>query len=77
MRLSTGKLKVFRSCRNWLNEFRPFCRDEDGKIVNESKYHLMASTRYLFLGHMNRFKTKPPVKPAHEPRPPRMGIWSR
>jgi hypothetical protein len=76
MRLSTGKLKVFRSCRNWLNEFRTFCRDEDGKIVNESKYHLMASTRYLFLGSMNRFKTKPAAKSEYEPRPPRMGIWT-
>jgi phage terminase large subunit-like protein len=75
MRLSTGKLKVFRSCRNWLSEFRTFCRDEDGKIVSESKYHLMASTRYLFLGEMRRFKTKPPVKPPYQAPPPKVGIW--
>ena len=52
MRLSTGKLKVFRSCRNWLDEFRIFARDENGKIINEQKFHLMAATRYLFMGGM-------------------------
>jgi hypothetical protein len=30
-RLSAGKLKVFCSCRNWLDEFRIFERDENGK----------------------------------------------
>ena len=54
MRLSTGKLKVFRSCRNWFDEFRIFARDENGKIMNEQKFHLMAPTRYLFLGSMTR-----------------------
>jgi hypothetical protein len=48
-RLSTGRLKVFQSCRNWLDEFRIFARDENGKIINESKFHLMAATRYLLL----------------------------
>ena len=52
MRLSTVKLKVFRSCRNWLDEFRIFARDENGKIINEQKFHLMAATRYLFMGGM-------------------------
>ncbi len=64
-RLSTGKLKVFRSCRNWLDEFRTFARDENGKIINESSYHLMASTRYLFLGAMASWqcKERPKEKP--------------
>jgi len=51
-RLSTGKLKVFCSCRNWLDEFRIFERDENGKIINERKFRLMAATRYLFMGGM-------------------------
>jgi phage terminase large subunit-like protein len=74
LRLSTGKLKVFRSCRNWLNEFRTFARDEDGKIINEQKYHLMAATRYLFLGSMGRWKVKPVVdlRPASRP----VTMWS-
>ena len=63
MRLSTGKLKVFRSCRNWLDEFRIFARDENGKIMNEQKFHLMAATRYLFMGGMiARWIAKPQPK---------------
>ena len=53
-----GKLKVFHSCRNWLDEFRIFARDENGKIMNEQKFHLMASTRYLFLGPMGRLDSE-------------------
>ena len=72
-RLSTGKLKVFRSCRNWFDEFRIFCRDENGKIMNEQKFHLMAATRYLFLGSMNRWIVKP--VPKAQALPPRVGTW--
>ena len=74
-RLSTGKLRVFRSCRNWFDEFRIFARDENGKVINEQKFHLMASTRYLFLGSMTRWAVKPPRVTSHE-RPPKVGIWS-
>ena len=71
MRLSTGKLKVFRSCRNWLDEFRIFARDENGKIINEQKFHLMAATRYLFMGGMiSRWIVKP------QPKPPQPGGFS-
>ena len=70
MRLSTGKLKVFRSCRNWLDEFRIFARDENGKIINEQKFHLMAATRYLFMGGMiSRWIVKP------QPQQPRQFEW--
>lgn len=64
MRLSTGRLKVFRSCRNWLDEFRTFARDENGQIMSESKYHLMAATRYLLHGSMARWTMSKPVSPA-------------
>ena len=73
MRLSTGKLKVFRSCKNWFDEFRIFCRDEDGNIIAENKFHLMAATRYLLLGPMSRWIVKP--VPKAEAPPPRIGIW--
>ncbi len=43
--LSTGKLKVFSSCRNWLGEYRIYRRDEKGHIV-KSNDHLMDATRY-------------------------------
>jgi phage terminase large subunit-like protein len=67
MRLSLGKLKVFRSCGNWLDEKRIFARDENGKIVNEQKFHLMAATRYLFMGGMiSRWIIKPPEHPPEK-----------
>lgn len=43
--LATGLLKVFKSCRQWWDEFRIYRRDEKGKIVKE-KDHLMDSMRY-------------------------------
>lgn len=39
-RLSSGRLKVFRSLVNWINEFRVYRRDDNGKIVKEND-HLM------------------------------------
>ncbi|HJT71424.1 MAG TPA: terminase family protein, partial [Terriglobales bacterium] len=76
MRLSTGKLKVFRSCRNWLSEFRTFARDEDGKIINEQKFHLMAATRYLFMGGKIARWVAKPVPPKPQPPLRERGIWS-
>lgn len=46
IRMSTGKLKVFRSLVAWFEEFRLYHRDEKGKIVKEND-HLMDDTRYL------------------------------
>lgn len=69
MRLSTGRLKVFASCRNWLMEFRIFMRDEKGRIMDESKFHLMASTRYLLLNSVDKFKVKPAPKKDSISRP--------
>lgn len=45
-RLSTGRLKVFATCRNWLAEYRLYRRDEAGRIVKKFD-HLMDATRYL------------------------------
>jgi hypothetical protein len=45
-RLSTGRLKVFKSLESWLAEFRIYRRDEKGQIVKEND-HLMDGTRYL------------------------------
>ncbi|MES9889517.1 MAG: terminase family protein [Candidatus Thiodiazotropha sp.] len=47
--LATGRLKVFRSLRNWLDEYRYYRRDESGRIVKE-RDHLMDCTRYLYNG---------------------------
>lgn len=45
-RLATGRLKVFRSLRPWLAEYRIYRRDEKGHVVKE-KDHAMDATRYL------------------------------
>lgn len=47
-RLSTGRLKVFKTCVNTLAEYRIYRRDEDGKIVKEND-HLMDCLRYLIM----------------------------
>lgn len=60
-RLSTGRLKVFRSMSNWLYEFRLYRRDENGKIVKQND-HLMDAVRYLIMSGLDRAKTKPAPK---------------
>lgn len=60
-RLSSGRLKVFKSLNNWLTEFRIYRRDENGKIVKEND-HLMDATRYLVMSGLNRSITKPSKK---------------
>jgi hypothetical protein len=44
-RMTSGRFKVFRSCQNWLSEFRLYRRDEKGRVV-KSMDHLMDATRY-------------------------------
>lgn len=51
-RLSTGRLKVFKTLQNWLSEYRIYRRDEKGKIVKEGD-HLMDATRYLIVSGLN------------------------
>lgn len=45
-RLSSGRLKVFKSCIEWFIEFRLYRRDQKGNVV-KSNDHLMDATRYL------------------------------
>lgn len=56
--LSTGRIKIFKSCVNLLNEYRQYCRDENGKIVKEDD-HLMDSLRYLIMSGLKYAKVKP------------------
>lgn len=44
-RLSTGRLKVFKTLQHWLSEYRLYRRDEKGQIVKKDD-HLMDATRY-------------------------------
>ena len=58
-RLSTGRLKVFRTLRNWIAEWRIYRRDENGKIVKKND-HLMDATRYLIRSGLGRAMVQPP-----------------
>lgn len=60
-RLSSGRLKVFKSCQNWLYEFRLYRRDEKGRVVKEND-HAMDEMRYFVLSGIDRMKTKPQPK---------------
>lgn len=57
-RLSSGRIKVFRTCSNWLSEVRLYRRDEKGKVVKE-RDHLMDATRYLVMSGIARATTEP------------------
>lgn len=46
--LSSGQIKVFNTCNNFLNEIRLYRRDEKGKII-KSNDHLMDAWRYLVM----------------------------
>lgn len=46
VRMTTGRLKVFRSLVEWLGEFRVYRRDDKGHVVKDND-HLMDATRYL------------------------------
>jgi phage terminase large subunit-like protein len=59
-RLSTGRIKVFKSLGAWLTEFRLYRRDDKGKVVKEND-HLMDCMRYLE-SRMSGMRAKP-VKP--------------
>ena len=71
-RLSTGRLKVFSSLKNWLDEFRLYHRDENGKIV-KTRDHLMDATRYLVMSGVKRAITRP----KEQAKPANMGLRNR
>lgn len=60
-RLSTGRLKVFSTCSNWLKEQRLYRRDESGKVVKKGD-HLMDATRYLIVSGLRRATVRPVVR---------------
>jgi phage terminase large subunit-like protein len=65
-RLSTGRLKVFKSCQNFFYEFRLYRRDEKGRIVKAND-HILDATRYLIMSGLDRAITKPQEqKPAFD-----------
>lgn len=45
-RLSTGRIRVFRTLQNFLGEYRIYRRSEKGAVIKEND-HLMDCLRYL------------------------------
>lgn len=64
-RMSTGRLRVFRSLTNWFEEKRLY-RREKNKVVKE-KDHLQDATRYL-VSKLSSAKTRPAPKPKFTPK---------
>jgi len=75
-RLSTGRLKVFRTLQHWLGEYRIYRRDKKGAVVKEGD-HLMDATRYLILSgiplmtlmpnYLTKLGHKPGVQSEYDP----------
>lgn len=59
LRLSTSRLKAFKSLSNWLGEYRIYRRDDKGRVVKEND-HLMDATRYLIVSGLNLAGVEPP-----------------
>ncbi len=62
-RLSSGRLKFFRSLSNLRSEYRIYRRDEKGRIVKEND-HLMDALRYMIMSGLDIAKIKPVVNKA-------------
>jgi len=73
-RMATGRMKIFRSMTNWLQEFRLYRRDERGKVVKEND-HLMDATRYLE-SRTSFMIPKPPSKSKSKGPPTPLSPWS-
>jgi hypothetical protein len=58
-RLAAGRIKVFRTLRNFQMEYRLYRRDERGKVVKEND-HLMDAMRYLVESGIDRATVKKP-----------------
>jgi hypothetical protein len=79
-RLSTGRLKVFKTLTNWLMEYRIYRRDEKGKIVKDND-HALDATRYLILSGLARAIALPPDQwadalPQSNAKPRHQISWS-
>ena len=57
-RLTTGRLKVFRTMVNWRNEYVKYRFDEKGHLVKKDD-HLMDTTRYIVVSGIDIAKVKP------------------
>lgn len=58
-RLSTGRLRVFRTLQNFMAEYRIYRRDEKGAVVKEND-HLMDCMRYMVMSGTDLAQQRPP-----------------
>jgi hypothetical protein len=63
--MSAGKLKVFASMGNWLQEFRLYQRDSEGRVLKNFD-HLMDAMRYLIVSGRERMRVKPVDEPTFQ-----------
>jgi hypothetical protein len=63
--MSAGKLKVFASMGNWLQEFRLYQRDSEGRVVKNFD-HAMDAMRYLIVSGRDRMRVKPVDEPTFQ-----------
>jgi len=64
-RMITGRLKVFASLENYLQEFRRYRRDERGQILTGGD-SLQNATRCLVLSGISRMRTEPVEIPEYD-----------
>lgn len=57
-RFVSGRLKIFKTLRNLIAEFRIYRRDENGKIVKQND-HAMDAMRYLIMSGMRVARVLP------------------
>jgi hypothetical protein len=71
-RLSQGRLKVFRTCQNFLNEYRIYRRDDKGAVVKEND-HLVDCLRYGVMSGIALATVRPFNQWAGRPGMPQLG----
>lgn len=68
-RMTTGRFKVFSTCQRWLEEFRIYRRNEQGKVHKDRKKSmddLMDATRYAIMSGI-RYAERPPYDDDNDP----------
>lgn len=72
--LNEGRLRVFSTLQHWLQEYRLYSYDDNGKIIKK-RDHLMDATRYLAVkGHQIAI-TKPLPKSQVTYKPETFGLY--
>jgi len=65
IRLSTGRMKAFRTLQNWLQEYRFYHRDDKGRVKDGQADHLMDTMRYIVLSGLKRAAVRPASMWSH------------